>query len=185
MFVEGVESGRTNELSPHVLGKGGIIISNELNRTGESKERRLFGRRGWLWSLNLQEPGAVLWNRALGILPLPQSQCALGPRRSQPTADGLVFHLFSFPKQPCLVLYGKSRFLLYPFRATRQIWPAPSLSTAFARKAFSVLFGARGRGTVQRRRKETEFACFPFSRRPSFGFLHTYFLWVQAAVEEG
>ena len=150
---------------------------NELKRTGESKERCLFGRRGWLWSR------VVEW--ALGILPLLQSQCAPGPRCSRPMGDGLVFHSFSFPKQPCLVLYGKSRFLSTRSELPGQIWPPPSLSTAFMRKAFSVLLGAEGRGTVQRRRKETEFACFPFSWRPFFGFLHTYFLWVQAVVEEG
>lgn len=158
---------------------------NELKRTGESKERCLFGRRGWLWSLNLQEPGASLWNGLWEYCPYCNPSALWDLGALNPRGDGLVFHFFSFPKQPCLVLYGKSRFLSTCSELPGQIWPPLSLSTAFTRKAFSVLLGAEGRGTVQRRRKETEFACFPFSRRLFFGFLHTYFLWVQAVVEEG
>lgn len=117
LFVEGVESGGTNELSPHVLGKGGRIILNELNRTGEYKDRHLFGRRGWLWSLNLQEPGAVLWNRALGVLPLRQSQCALGPQRSRPTGNGPVFHFFFIPKTTLLGIVWKIMFSSLPIQS--------------------------------------------------------------------
>lgn len=80
--------------------------------------------------------------------------------------------LLLFLKQPCLIFHGKSNCSL---EATCPGRAFPSIFIELIRNTFTVALRNWGEGNlVQRRKQETAFSCFLFSRRVFLGFLHTF-----------
>lgn len=142
------------------------VTQNEQN--WELEEQHLYEKKDWLWSFNLLGPGAAVWN-GFGIVPLPNLN-ALQDLSSTLWVHGLVSLFFFFfacfpPKQPCLVLHGKSSWPSYPLGPPAQAWPLPQYLHSTPKEEILSAFRHWGEwNLVQRKQKETVFR-FPFLKK--------------------